>query len=595
MGPFKGVLPGHGLVFLFTPFTGLERAVSSQNLGFLNRTANGDPDNHIFGIEFDVFQNEEFNDINSNHVGVDVNSLISVESQTAGYYPDDGNGAFNELTLNNGINYQVWIDFADSQLNVTMAVAGERRPNRPLISIPLNLSSIFEDEMFVGFTAATGQLVQTHNILAWSFSNSNASLYKDLISTGLPSFVIPKDPIYKSRGFIAGMTVGLFIFIVLVSVLSLFVVKRKRRIAKERDEMEEWELEYWPHKIPYHEIFSATKGFSEKNEIGMGGNGKVYKGVILGGIEVAVKRIFPNEKNEGMREFLSEIAILGRLKHRNLVGLRGWCKREKGSLILVYDYMENGSLDKRIFDSTASFLGYDDRIRILKDVAHGVLYLHDGWESKVLHRDIKSSNVLLDKEMKGRLGDFGLARMHAHGETSNTTRVVGTIGYLAPETIRSGWVSTKTDVFGFGVLILEVLCGRRPLEEGKPLLVEWVWETMSRGEAWNALDERIRVRGEFNKEEAERVMRLGLMCVNQEPRSRPTMRQVVKALEDPMDEVEGEGSDIDLLGDMGSRGSFMGTRGSSSSESAHPTFEEIRQGIWCSMTLTLSDVAVQPR
>lgn len=206
--------------------------------------------------------------------------------------------------------------------------------------------------------------------------------------------------------------------------------------ARERAATEDWEFEYWPHKMTYREIDAATDGFSDENVIGFGGNGKVHKGVLQGGTEIAVKRI--SHENDGMREFLAEVSSLGRLKHRSLVSLKGWCKKEKGTFMLVYDYMENGSLDKRIyydFDEP-KMLNYNDRIRIIKDVASAILYLHEGWEAKVLHRDIKASNVLLDKYMNGRLGDFGLARMHGHGQAASTTRVVGTVGYLAPEVFR---------------------------------------------------------------------------------------------------------------------------------------------------------------
>ncbi|KAK9284026.1 hypothetical protein L1049_012285 [Liquidambar formosana] len=325
------------------------------------------------------------------------------------------------------------------------------------------------------------------------------SLSEALVTMGLPSFVLPKSSIFRSKGFIAGITVGVFFTIVFCFIVALFFIKRKQRRARERENMEEWELQYWPHRITYQEIDAATRGFSEVNVIGIGGNGKVYKGVLEGGAEIAVK-VISNEDVEGMREFLSEISSLGRLKHRNLVGLRGWCKREKGSFMLVYDYMENGSLDKRVFECEQSkMLGCQDRIKVLKDVAVGVLYLHEGWEAKVLHRDIKASNVLLDKEMRGRLGDFGLARMHGHGQVASTTRVVGTIGYLAPEVIRVGRATAQTDVFGFGVLILEVMCGRRPIEEGKPPLVDWVWQLMSQGQLMDALDQRLRTNGGFDK------------------------------------------------------------------------------------------------
>ncbi|KAG2683768.1 hypothetical protein I3760_10G048800 [Carya illinoinensis] len=594
MAPYKNTLPGHGIVFLFVPFTGITGASSAQHLGLFNFTTNGNSEDHIFGVEFDVFQNQEFDDINNNHVGIDVDSLKSIQAHDAGYWPDNQRGnnvsdihdakSFEELKLNNGENYQVWIDYSDSLINVTMAPAGMKRPLRPLLNVSLNLSEMFEDEMYVGFTSATGALMESHKILAWSFSNSNFLLSEELITTDLPSFVLPKGPIFRSKGFIAGMTVGGFIVILLCALFTVSCIKRERRKARERAEMEEWELEYWPHRIAYQEIETATEGFAEENVIGTGGNGKVYKGVLVGGAEIAVKCI--SHENDGMREFLAEISSLGRLKHRSLVGLRGWCKREKGSFLLIYDYMENGSLDKWVFECGENkMLSCEDRIRILKDVASAVLYLHEGWESKVLHRDIKASNVLLDKDMNGRLGDFGLARMHGHGQVPTTTRVVGTVGYLAPEVIKSGRASTQTDVFGFGALILEVMCGRRPIEEGKPPLVDWAWQLMVQGQLLNALDERLRATGGFDEQEFDRVLHLGLLCVYPDPSSRPTMRQVVKVLEgnNEVDELGSEDMDAYLLQRLKSKGGWseFSTRFGSS---FHPTFEDIRQSSLMSLS-----------
>ncbi|KAG8385550.1 hypothetical protein BUALT_Bualt03G0056900 [Buddleja alternifolia] len=602
MAPYRGRLPGHGIVFLFVPHQGIEGASSAQHLGLLNFTNNGSPNNHMFGVEFDVFENEEFQDIDNNHVGIDVNSLISVSSHEAGYWRDQN--SFNRLTLNNGRNYQVWIDYVDGVVNVTMATVGMRRPNRPLLSVPINnLSQVFEDEMYVGFTASTGALIESHRILAWSFSNTNFSLSDRLITRGLPSFELPETPIHRRRGFIAGVTVGVLFFAVVCSVVAFLWIRRNRRIRKEREEMEDWELEYWPHRITYQEIESATKNFSEEYVIGIGGNGKVYKGVLPGGSEIAVKRI-SHENGDGVRAFLAEISSLGRLKHRNLVGLRGWCKKEKGSLILVYDYMENGSLDNRIFECDESkMLSFEERIRVLKQVASGVLYLHDGWESKVLHRDIKASNVLLDKEMNARLADFGLARMHDHDAVAGTTRVVGTVGYLAPEILSSGRASTQTDVFSYGVLILEVICGRRPIEEGKPPLVDWLWDLMRKGELLNAVDERLRARGGIDEVEAEKVLHLGLLCALPETNARPKMRHVVKLFEGKnekdVDETEGEDMDSYLLAKMRTNeiwsmypNIFNSGSGSGSGSGSHPTFEEIRQGLSSSMSLTWSSTIV---
>ncbi|PIN04393.1 Serine/threonine protein kinase [Handroanthus impetiginosus] len=599
MAPYEGRLPGHGIVFLFVPHVGIQGSSSAQHLGLFNFTNNGNSSNHVFGVEFDVFKNEEFRDINDNHVGIDVNSLISLNASEAGYWPD-GENSFKKLTLNNGKNYQVWIDFADNIVNVTMAPVGMKRPRQPLLSFPLNLSEVLEDEMYVGFTAATGALIESHKILAWSFSNTNFSHSDSLITRGLPSFELPKTPIHKTKGFIAGFTVGLLVFVTVCSVAVFLLIRMNRRIRRQRDEMEDWELEYWPHRMTYQEIELATKNFSEENVIGIGGNGKVYKGILPGGSAVAVKRI-SHEKNEGIRAFLAEISSLGRLKHRNLVGLRGWCKKEKGSLILVYDYMENESLDKRVFECDESKMAsYEDRIRILKQVASGILYLHYGWEAKVLHRDIKSSNVLLDRDMNARLGDFGLARMHDHDKVAGTTRVVGTVGYLAPEVVRSGRSSTQTDVFGYGVLILEVICGRRPIEEGKPTLVEWVWELLRRGELLYAVDTRLRARGGLNEEEVERVLQLGLLCAHPDPNARPTMRQVVKLFEGKIEvdePEEGEDMEIYLLEKMKTKEiwSMYPQIFNSGSSSSHPTFEEIRKGLFGTMSHSWSDTTVEGR
>ncbi|KAK8504024.1 hypothetical protein V6N13_092746 [Hibiscus sabdariffa] len=592
----KEILPGHGIVFIFTPSTGINGTSSSQHLGLFNLTNNGNPTNHVFGVEFDVFANQEFDDIDDNHVGIDTNSLKSTSSHAAGYWPDNKNNDFEELKLNNGKNYQVWIDYADSVINVTMAPVGVKRPNRPLLNVSLNLSDVFEDEMYVGFTSSTGRLVESHRILSWSFSNSNFSLSQRLVTTGLPLFTIPKTPFHKRRSFIAVVTVGSLVVVVSVALLSLCLIRRERRKAKERAAMEDWEFEYWPHKMSYQEIDAATGGFSDENVTGFGGNGKVYKGVLPGGTEIAVKCI--THINDGMREFLAEISSLGRLKHRSIVGLKGWCKKEKGTFMLIYDYMENGSLDKRVYyncDET-KMLNCEERVGILKDVASALLYLHEGWESKVLHRDIKASNVLLDKDMNGRLGDFGLARMHGHGQVATTTRVVGTVGYLAPEVIRSGRASTQTDVFGFGVLILEVMCGRRPIEDGKPPLVDWVWQLMMQEELLAAVDARLKANEGFNEEEVTKILHLGLLCSYPNPDSRPRMRQVVIALEGNDEPLEMETEDMEayLLSNVKSRDMWYNYSQSSGS-SLHPTFDDIRQSHSSSMSLSQNSVMVEGR
>lgn len=580
---------------MFLPFAGIAGASSAQHLGLFNLTNDGDPDNHVFGVEFDVFKNQEFIHINDNHVGIDVNSLTSFASNIAGFWEgkeDEGN--FKELRLNNSENYQVWIDYKDFRINVTLAKAGARRPNRPLISEFLNLSGVLLDEMHVGFSAGTGQLVESHKILAWSFSNSNFSIGDALVTTHLPSFELPKDSVFRSKGFILGVSVGGLLIMGCGVVVYMVCLKRKGKKMKDVEETEDWELEYWPHRVSYQEIHAATKGFSEENVIGLGGNGKVYKGQLLG-VEVALKRISLDSEH-GMREFLAEVSSLGRLKHRNLVGFRGWCKKEKESLILIYDYMENGSLDKWIFECDESIaLSWEQRIKVLKDVASGILYLHEGWESKVLHRDIKASNVLLDKKMNARLGDFGLAKMHHHGQVESTTQVIGTTGYIALEVVKTGRASTRTDIFSFGVLILEVMSGRRPIEEGKRNLVDSMWSLTERSDLLSVLDERLKAKGGYADEVVEKVMHLGLLCAHPDANSRPTIRQVLKMLEGQTEGtgLEDEGMNVHLLKRIGTRAmtsswKFAGSRG-------HPTFNEINKNRSSSPSLNTSDVLLEGR
>ncbi|KDO53900.1 hypothetical protein CISIN_1g048535mg [Citrus sinensis] len=409
--------------------------------------------------------------------------------------------------------------------------------------------------MHVGFSAGTGQLVESHKILAWSFSNSNFSIGDALVTTHLPSFELPKDSVFRSKGFILGVSVGGLLIMGCGVVVYMVCLKRKGKKMKDVEETEDWELEYWPHRVSYQEIHAATKGFSEENVIGLGGNGKVYKGQLLG-VEVALKRISLDSEH-GMREFLAEVSSLGRLKHRNLVGLRGWCKKEKESLILIYDYMENGSLDKWIFECDESIaLSWEQRIKVLKDVASGILYLYEGWESKVLHRDIKASNVLLDKKMNARLGDFGLAKMHHHGQ---------------------------------------VMSGRRPIEEGKRNLVDRMWSLTERSELLSVLDERLKAKGGYADEVVEKVLHLGLLCAHPEANSRPTIRQVLKMLEGQTEGtgLEDEGMNVHLLKRIGTRAmtsswKFAGSRG-------HPTFNEINKNRSSSPSLNASDVLLEGR
>jgi serine/threonine protein kinase len=193
--------------------------------------------------------------------------------------------------------------------------------------------------------------------------------------------------------------------------------------------------------------------------------------------------------------------------------------------------MPNGSLDKYLYgDVDNSTLRWDQRFRIIRGIASALIYLHEEWEKVVVHRDIKASNVLLDDELNGRLGDFGLARLYDHGVEQETTRVVGTIGYLAPELARTGKATPLTDVFAFGIFILEVTCGQKPIMQDKQvMLVDWVLEHVQQESLAEAIDTRLK--GHYNVQEAYLALKLGLLCLHPFASARPSMQQVIQYLD----------------------------------------------------------------
>ena len=229
------------------------------------------------------------------------------------------------------------------------------------------------------------------------------------------------------------------------------------------------------------------------------------------------------------------MSIIGNLRHRNLVRLQGWC-HEKGEILLVYDLMPNGSLDKALFEARTP-LPWPHRRKILFGVASALAYLHQECENQVIHRDVKTSNIMLDEGFNARLGDFGLARQIEHDKSPDATVAAGTMGYLAPEYLLTGRATEKTDVFSYGAVVLEVASGRRPIEKdvstaGKvgvcSNLVEWVWSLHREGRLLSAADARLG--DEFDEGEMMRVLMVGLACSHPDPLARPTMRGVVQML-----------------------------------------------------------------
>ncbi|XP_015628036.1 L-type lectin-domain containing receptor kinase SIT2-like [Oryza sativa Japonica Group] len=372
-------LSGHGIVF-FVGKNNFTAALPSQYLGLLNSTNNGNTTNHIFGVELDTIVSSEFQDPNDNHVGIDINSLKSVAVNTAGYY-DDKTGAFHDLSLISGKAMQVWVDYdgATTQISVFMAPLKMSKPTRPLVSAVYNLSQVLVDPVYVGFSSATGTVRSRHYVLGWSFAMDGPAPAIDIA-------MLPKLPFYgtKARSKVLDIVlpIATAVFVLGVVVVVVLLVRRRLKYAELR---EDWEVEFGPHRFTYKDLFRATEGFKAKMLLGIGGFGRVYKGVLpKSNMEVAIKKV-SHESRQGIKEFIAEVVSIGRLRHRNLVQLLGYCRR-KGELILVYDYMPNGSLDKYLYDDkNKPTLDWTQRFRIIKGVASGLLYIHEDWEQVVIH------------------------------------------------------------------------------------------------------------------------------------------------------------------------------------------------------------------
>jgi serine/threonine protein kinase len=520
---------GFGIAFTISPSRDFTHSGQAWYLGLFNESNSGLPTNHILAIELDSSYNPQLGDINGNHVGIDVNGIKSNESAPATYFSDkEGNNI--SLDLLSGNPMHLWIDYdeAEKLLNVTLAPTKIPKPNRPLLSTAIDLSQLLFESMYVGFSASTGVVSSDHYILGWSFNRSGSAQSLDVSS--LPQ--IPRQKKMKEKSSLIILTSFIAVALVLITAagVAAYILRRK----KYEEIREDWEEEYGPHRFSYKNLHKATKGFKDTELLGEGGFGKVYMGILSSSnVQIAVKRVSHDSK-QGMKEFVAEIVSMGRLRHRNLVQLLGYCRR-RGELLLVYDYMPNGSLDKFLYSNEKPNLNWVQRFRIIKGVAYGLLYLHEEWEQVVLHRDVKASNVLLDAELNGRLGDFGLARLYDHGTNSQTTHVVGTVGYLAPELPRTGRASTCSDVFAFGAFMLEVACGRRPIElqAQEVILVDWISEFWRKGDILDASDPRLG--GNYVVEEMVMVLKLGLFCSHALPEARPTMRQVTQFLDGDAD------------------------------------------------------------
>ncbi|XP_030525364.1 cold-responsive protein kinase 1-like isoform X1 [Rhodamnia argentea] len=282
----------------------------------------------------------------------------------------------------------------------------------------------------------------------------------------------------------------------------------------------------------YKELKAVTEDFSEANKIGEGGFGAVYKGRLKGG-KIAAIKVLSAESRQGVKEFLTEINVISEIEHENLVKLYGCCV-QSNQRILVYNYLENNSLAQTLLGGNRSNIqfSWQTRYRICIGVGRGLAYLHEEVQPHIVHRDIKASNILLDKDLTPKISDFGLAKLIPDNATHVSTRVAGTLGYLAPEYAIGGRLTRKADVYSFGVLLVEIVSGRcntnTRLPPEEQYLLERTWELYERKELVGLVDTSLN--GDFDAEEACKFLKIGLLCTQDNPKRRPSMSTVVKLL-----------------------------------------------------------------
>ncbi|EOA14568.1 hypothetical protein CARUB_v10027807mg [Capsella rubella] len=473
---------GHGFAFFLAP-AGIVVPPNSAGgfLGLFNETNGYSSRFPLVHIEFDTFHNIQWDPVDiKSHVGINNNSLTSsnfTSWNTSLHSQDVGHAR---------ISY----DSASKNLSISWTYVETTNPREgSSLFYIIDLAKVLPAEVTIGFSGSTGANMEGHRILSWEF---NSTL--DIPEAG------GRTP--NRTGIIVGVSVsGVFL-------LTSFVVAVAFYLA------------------------SATNNFVNDRKLGEGGFGAVYKGYLNElDMMVAVKR-FSGASKQGKREFITEVKIISSLRHRNLVQLIGWC-HEKKDLLLVYEFMPNGSLDSHLFGKK-SHLAWTVRCKISLGVASALLYLHEEWEQCIVHRDIKTSNIMLDSNFNAKLGDFGLARLMDHELGPQTTGLAGTFGYMAPEYISTGRASKESDVYSFGVVLLEIVTGKKSVDprqgkiEPEASLVERVWDLNGRGELVSAIDHQMGK--DYDMKQAECLMVVGLWCAHPDINSRPSIKQAIQVL-----------------------------------------------------------------
>ncbi|KAF7058377.1 hypothetical protein CFC21_065448 [Triticum aestivum] len=468
-----------------------------------------------------------------------------------------GGNSTGAVDLRNGNEVGSWIiyDALRPRLEVFLSHASLRPPTPALVvSNATALAARFAEFMFVGFQVScssdNGSTDGGFVIHSWSFQTNGlravdlASRPSHSVSDSVRRAPASGDVAVASRkdGHRRRLAMGLgiplpIVFLGAVMVFVILSMKKWRSRPGGFNGGVRAKAAGHPRQFMYQDLFSATKGFDPSLVVGSGGFGTVYKAVCpRSGVTYAVKR--SKQSTESHNEFTAELTIIADLKHPNLVQLRGWCA-EKDELLLVYEFMSNGSLDMALHSCSGvhryPILNWARRYNVAVGIASAVAYLHEEHDKQVIHRDIKCSNILLDSHFNPKLGDFGLARLKDPSTSPRSTLAAGTVGYLAPEYLQMGRATEKSDVYSYGVVLLEICTRRRPIDREAPgsmnmlNVVDWVWNLHSKGRLLDAVD--MSLNGEYDTEQMTRLLFLGLSCVNPFSEERPVMRNVLGILE----------------------------------------------------------------
>lgn len=483
----------------------------------------------IVAVELDTLSDDDRGtevEDKKGHIGINVNSAESMavaEWNTSAVYGRKGYAwvRYNSTTYN---------------LSVTIISYGKSGPETIRLSYIVDLTKILPEQVAVGFSASNLQSDEVHAILSWSFksslriSNSNSKTSRDM----------------KVTAYAVSATI-----FVIGGVILAWQLKRSTE-GNTNDDIEhddgdedtdsvdgsidgEIDKGKGPRRFQYKQLVQSTNNFSEDRRIGEGGFGSVYKGLLEdANVDVAIKRISKTSKHR-KKDFTSEVKIISRLRHRNLVPLIGWCHNHS-ELLLVYELETNGSLDSILFQTAndTMFLTWNKRYKIALGLASALYYLHEECDPSIVHRDVKSCNVMLGADCTAKLGDFGLARFVDHNRGPPNTILAGTMGYMAPECVITGRASKESDVYSFGVVALEIACGRRSIDlttEGEVIgVLEWAWSLYRKGSLIGAMDQRLVVDLELDKTQVERLLLVGLWCANPDVKLRPSIRQAYSTL-----------------------------------------------------------------